>query len=145
MKKVLSCVFALMFVFSAVACIPASAAEEDSEVCAISSADDSGVMPRSTFLSTRSVSLDITALSAKVSGTVFATSSATKVTIKLELQKLSSGEYETVKTWEETFSGTYGYLEESAIVNPFSTYRVKGTFTAGNATGAELAVSYDYE
>lgn len=145
MKKVLSCVFALMFVFSAVACIPASAAVADSKVCAISSADDGGVMPMSSYVDNRVVRLRISGLSAEVSGELNTSSPVIKVTIKLELQKLSSGEYKTVKTWEQTFNGTYGYLEDSAIVNPFSTYRLKGTFTAATATGAELAVSYAYE
>lgn len=145
MKKVLSCVFALMFVFSAVACIPASAAVADSDVCAISSADDGGVMPLSSYVDGRSVLLVISGLSATVTGKLNTSSPVIKITIKLELQKLSSGEYKTVKTWEETFNSTYAYLEESAIVNPFSTYRVKGTFTAATATGAELAVCYDYE
>lgn len=145
MKKVLSCVFALMFVFSAVACIPASAAVADSKVCAISSADDGGVMPMSSYVDNRIVRLRISGLSAEVSGELNTSSPVIKVTIKLELQKLSSGEYKTVKTWEQTFNGTYGYLEDSAIVNPFSTYRLKGTFTAATATGAELAVSYAYE
>lgn len=145
MKKVLSCVFALMFVFSAVACIPASAAVADSKVCAISSADDGGVMPMSSYVDNRIVRLRISGLSAEVSGELSTVPPVIKITIKLELQKLSSGEYKTVKTWEQTFNGTYGYLEDSAIVNPFSTYRLKGTFTAATATGAELAVSYAYE
>ena len=145
MKKVLSCVFALMFVFSAVACIPVSAADANSGVCAISSADDGGVMPMSSYVDNRIVRLRISGLSAEVSGELSTVPPVIKITIKLELQKLSSGEYKTVKTWEQTFNGTYGYLEDSAIVNPFSTYRLKGTFTAATATGAELAVSYAYE
>lgn len=145
MKKVLSCVFALMFVFSAVACIPASAADADTDIDAISSADDGGVMPLSSYVDGRTVLLVISGLTAEVSGRLSTTSPVIKVTIKLELQKLSSGEYKTVKTWEQTFNGTYGYLEDSAIVNPFSTYRLKGTFTAATATGAELGVCYDYE
>ncbi len=145
MKKVLSCVFALMFVFSAVACIPASAADANSGVCAISSADDGGVMPMSSYVDNRIVRLRISGLSATVSGELSTVPPVIKITIKLELQKLSSGEYKTVKTWEETFNSTYAYLEDSAIVNPFSTYRLKGTFTAATATGAELAVCYAYE
>ena len=145
MKKVLSCVFALMFVFSAVACIPASAAVADSKVCAVSSADDGGVMPMSSYVDNRIVRLRISGLSAEVSGELSTVPPVIKITIKLELQKLSSGEYKTVKTWEQTFNGTYGYFEDSAIVNPFSTYRLKGTFTAATATGAELAVCYAYE
>ena len=145
MKKVLSCVFALMFVFSAVACIPASAAVADSKVCAISSADDGGVMPMSSYVDNRIVRLRISGLSAEVSGELSTVPPVIKITIKLELQKLSSGEYKTVKTWEQTFNGTYGYFEDSAIVNPFSTYRLKGTFTVATATGAELAVCYAYE
>ena len=134
-----------MFVFSAVASIPASAADADADIDAISSADDGEVMPMSSYVDGRTVLLSISGLSAKVSGRLSTSSSVIKITIKLELQKLSSGEYKTVKTWEETFNSTYAYLEESAIVNPFSTYRVKGTFTAATATGAELGVCYDYE
>ena len=145
MKKVLSCVLALLFVFSVVACIPASAAVADSKVCAISSADDGGVMPMSSYVDNRIVRLRISGLSARVSGELSTVPPVIKITIKLELQKLSSGEYKTVKTWEQTFNGIYGYLEDSAIVNPFSTYRLKGTFTAATATGAELAVCYAYE
>lgn len=134
-----------MFVFSAVACIPTAATVADSKVCAISSADDGGVMPMSSYVDNRIVRLRISGLSAEVSGELSTSSPVIKITIKLELQKLSSGEYKTVKTWEETFNSTYAYLEESAIVNPFSTYRLKGTFTAATATGAELGVCYDYE
>lgn len=134
-----------MFVFSAVVCVPAYAADADADIDAVSSADDGGAMPFSSYVDGRAVLLSISGLSATITGRLNTSPPVIKITIKLELQKLSSGEYKTVKTWEQTTNGTFAYLEESAIVNPFSTYRVKGTFTAATATGAELGVCYDYE
>lgn len=76
----------------------------------------------------------------KISG-IKSTSQATlqsqksmKLTIKMELQKLKSGAYETIKTWTGSKTGTYFSMTESRNINIFCDYRLKVTFTAGNET-----------
>lgn len=60
----------------------------------------------------------------------------------MELQKLSSGEYSTVETWEQSFSGRSVSMEESKLTNPLSTYRLKETFTAYSGSNSETKTLY---
>ncbi len=62
------------------------------------------------------------------------------LSIKMELQKLKSGEYKTVETWNSSKTGYSIGMEESRLINIFATYRLKVTFTAGS----ETVVSYAY-
>lgn len=57
-----------------------------------------------------------------------------KLTIKMELQKLKSGAYETIKTWTSSKTGTILTMSESRNINIFCDYRLKVTFTAGSET-----------
>ncbi len=59
---------------------------------------------------------------------------STNLSIVMELQKLSSGSYSTIKTWSTSRTGTSVELEGRKTINIFSTYRLKTTFTAGNET-----------
>ncbi|MGN0543273.1 MAG: hypothetical protein ACI4JG_07470 [Acutalibacteraceae bacterium] len=74
--------------------------------------------------------IDHKTLSTVMNAYVVGNSAVSSVKIKMELQKLSSGTYSTVETWEQTFAGRTGDMEESKVTNPFSTYRLKATFTA---------------
>lgn len=59
---------------------------------------------------------------------------STNLSITMELQKLSSGSYSTIKTWTDSRTGTSLGLEGTRLINVLSTYRLKTTFTAGNET-----------
>ena len=65
---------------------------------------------------------------------------STNLKITMVLQKSSSGSWTDVKTWTKTGSGTYLSAEESKVINIFSTYRLKVTFTAGS----ESVTAYAY-
>ena len=60
---------------------------------------------------------------------------STNLSITMELQKLSSGSYSTIKTWSKTNPNTTSLeIVESRLINVLSTYRLKTTFTAGTET-----------
>ena len=52
-------------------------------------------------------------LSTNVLATINGKPNVTSVKIKMELQKLTSGSYSTIETWEQTFSGKYGSMEKT--------------------------------
>ena len=55
--------------------------------------------------------------------------------IVMTLQKKnSSGTWSNVKTWSATKTGINLALSQSRLINVLSTYRLKGTFTAGGET-----------
>lgn len=60
--------------------------------------------------------------------------------ITCELQKLKSGDYETIKTWTASDYAITLTWSDSRLINLFATYRIKVTFTAG----AESATLYAY-
>lgn len=68
------------------------------------------------------------------------TGKSMKLTIKMELQKLKSGTYETIKTWTSSKTGTTLTMSESRNINIFCDYRLKVTYTAGS----ETVVAYRY-
>lgn len=68
------------------------------------------------------------------------TSKSMKLTIKMELQKMKSGAYETIETWTSSKTSTALTVTESRNINIFCDYRLKVTFTAGN----EAEVLYRY-
>lgn len=59
---------------------------------------------------------------------------STSLYIKIELQKEKSTGYQTIETWTKSGTGTYLSLEETRLINVFSDYRIKVTFTAGGET-----------
>ena len=101
--------------------------------------------PKATYISAYSARIDHGAVTTKVNADLTGTSSVTKVKIKMELQKLSDGVYSTVETWEQTFNSRTGSMEESKITNPFSTYRLKTTFTAYTSSTSETRTYYVYD
>ena len=60
--------------------------------------------------------------------------------ITIELQKYSGGSYNTVDSWTDSKTGTHLSMNVSKVINVFSTYRIKVTFTAGG----ESVVAYAY-
>ena len=66
--------------------------------------------------------------------------SSVSLSITMELQKLKSGSYSTIETWNSSKTGTVLTMEESRLINIFATYRLKVTFTAGS----ETVTSYAY-
>ncbi len=95
-----------------------------------------------TYISNYGGNIDKGLLSTTVTAYIEGKTSVTSVKIKMELQKLSGGDYSTVKTWEQTFSGRNGFMEESKLTNPFSTYRLKATFTAYSGSNSETKTLY---
>jgi hypothetical protein len=83
-------------------------------------------------------------LSTTVKAGINGKTSVTSVKIKMELQKLSSGDYSTIETWEQTFSGRNGSMEESKITSPLNTYRLKATVTAYSGSNSESKTFYAY-
>ena len=79
-------------------------------------------------------SIHISGITATCSATLSAMYS-TNLSITMELQKLSSGSYSTIKTWSKTDPNTTSIIiEGTRLINVLSTYRLKTTFTAGNET-----------
>lgn len=112
---------------------------------ALASDSEKEVQPKTTYISTYGAVIAHGAVTTTVSADMTGTSSVTKVKIKMELQKLSSGSYSTVETWSQTFTGRSGIMEETKITNPFSTYRLKATFTAYTSSTSETRTAYVYE
>ncbi len=83
-------------------------------------------------------------ISTTVKADIQGKTSVTSVKIKMELQKLSGGDYSTVETWEQTFSGRSGSMEESKLTSSLSTYRLKATVTAYSGSNSESKEFYAY-
>ncbi len=107
--------------------------------------DDNIAVPYYVYILNTGASFEVNTFSCTCSGSMTARSSATKVKIKMQLQKENDGVWSTVETWEETFTGTSGAMEESATISPFSNYRLKATFTAYSGSDSESATRYAYE
>lgn len=90
-------------------------------------------------ISSMSCSLSISGINS-VSFAVLRTNSSTTLKIKMELQKIKSGTYTTIETWNYSKTGTVISADESRLINILCTYRLKVTFTAGT----ETIVSYAY-
>ncbi len=70
----------------------------------------------------------------------FSSNSSTSLSIVMELQKLKSGDYQTIETYTKTGNGMSLSIAENRLINLLSDYRLKVTFTAGG----ETAVQYKY-
>ncbi len=103
------------------------------------SEEDYGIMPCWNTISSVSTSFTISGINS--TSTVALTSQiSTSLSIKIELQKLKSGVYETIETWTKTGSGDVLILEETRLINILCDYRIKVTCKAGS----ETHVTYDY-
>lgn len=95
---------------------------------------------------TRYVNIDSCTCACYISGlTLYASADmhakrSMSLSITCELQKLKSGDYETIKTWTASTTGTWLDWDDSRLINLFATYRIKVTYTAG----AESVTLYDY-
>ena len=98
-----------------------------------------------TYINSYSAQLDKGTVSSTSTAKITGKSGVTSVKIKMELQKLSSGTYSTIQTWEQTFSGTSGYMQENKLTSLLSTYRLKVTFTAYSGSASETKTMYVYE
>lgn len=130
-KKVLILVLSMVFIVCLVAISASSVLENREEV-------------RSTYINSIDARINVGTLNTTVKGQIQGTTNVTRITIKLELQKKSSGSYSTIKTWEETFYTDAASKTESKITSPFSTYRLKATFTVYTSTNSETRVLYAY-
>ena len=101
-------------------------------------------LERLTYIDGYKGSINKGLLSTTVSADITGKSNVTSVKIKMELQKLSDGSYSTIETWEQTFSGRNGSMEESKVTNPLSTYRLKATVTAYSGSNSESQTFYEY-
>ncbi len=101
--------------------------------------EDYGVMPCWSTISSVSTSFTISGINS-TSFVALNSQYSTSLSIKIELQKLKSGTYETIETWTKTGTGTHIALEETRLINILCDYRMKATCTAGS----EIHVKYVY-
>lgn len=129
--KVVSLVLVVMTVLLTCAC--AFATDTDTPV-------DEIEPTRYTNIAATSLSFYISGVTAHCGATLTAKKSMS-IQIVMTLQKKnSSGTYSNVKTWSVSKTGINASLGETRVINPLSTYRLKGTFTAGG----ETATFYKY-
>ncbi len=99
---------------------------------------------KTTYIEKCDCSLSHGLVTTNVSASIKGSSAVTSVKIKMELQKLSGGSYSTIETWEQTFSGRSGSMDESKITSPLNTYRLKATVTAYSGSNSESKEIYAY-
>lgn len=121
-KKLLCLLLSLVCVFSCFASTSTVMAQDDT---------DPEITPYFTTIGVLSYNFDISGVTAKCTASMSAKTS-TNLKIVIELQKLSSGSYSTVGSWTATRTGTSLGLEKSKVINVFSDYRMRVTFTAGS-------------
>lgn len=121
-KKLLCLLLSLVCVFSCFASTATVMAQDDT---------DPEITPYFTTIGTLSYNFDISGVTATCTAGMSAKKS-TNLKIVIELQKLSSGSYSTVDSWTATRTGTSLALEKTKVINVFSDYRMKVTFTAGS-------------
>ena len=102
-------------------------------------ADDYGIQPMYTTITTNSAYIRISGIKATFNATV-SSQYPTSLNIKLELQKEKSNGYETIETYTKSKNGNSMSYTESRHINVFSDYRLKATVTADN----ESVVVYAY-
>ena len=129
-KKIVILLLSIMLIIF-VGLIPNTAAQNNEE-------------PRTTYINSVDARIDVGTVKTIVKGQIQGTTNVTRITIKLELQKKSGGSYSTIKTWEETFYTDAASKTEGKITSPFSTYRLKATFTVYTSTNSETRVLYAY-
>lgn len=105
----------------------------------IDTSSEDEIVNRYVYINSTYCNLSISGLTASCTSRVTAKSSKA-LSIKMELQKKSSGVYSTISTWNASKTGTTLSLSKTKTINPLSTYRLKVTFTAGS----ESTTSYSY-
>ena len=112
---------------------------------AASVAGETTVQPRFSYTANASISLAIT-----TSGTAYCATDvqgnnlATKVYIKMTLQKYTVLWWSKVESWEGTFNNVYGTLSETAQVGS-GRYRVKAEITVYSGSNSEEITEFSQE
>lgn len=101
--------------------------------------EENEIQPYFTVIDHYTCGLHISGISATSTAQLTAGSS-TSLSVKMELQKLKSGVYTTVETWTSSKTGYSISMSEKRMINIFSDYRLKVTFTAGG----ETSIAYAY-
>ena len=130
LKTTLSLLFVLLFAFQGLVAV--FAAESETPV-------EEPVIVRLTNIKSYSCNCYISGLTLHASASLKSKSSM-YLQITMELQKLSDGSYNTIETWMDSKTGVSLDMSESKLINIFSSYRIKVTFTAGG----ESITAYDY-
>ena len=125
--KIFALIMTLVVVFSVYSLSISSFAEEPN------TNTDERTNERYQVIFNHTSGINIIGLSAECNASMGAQYS-TSLSITMELQKLSSGSYSTIKTWTKSKTGTSIGLEGSKVINILNSYRLKTTFTAGNET-----------
>ena len=134
MKLSIKRVLCLLFVFILMGQIVAAAFAADVETPA-----QDPVIEEFVNISNYSCSCYISGITLYASADLSANSSM-YLHIKIELQRLDDGTYVTIKTWTDSKTGVSLGMSENKLINVFSTYRIKVTFTAGG----ESTTAYSY-
>lgn len=109
---------------------------------AVSSPDESGIMPCNQYSNTLATSFSISNKTAKMAGTVSGIPGVTtKIHIKLTLQKYSSGSWSKVVSYEKTVNDFDATLYKERSVTS-GKYRVKGVYTVYKGTKSEQSTLY---
>ena len=123
--KVLSVALVVLTVFLTCACAFATSADEYI---------DEEIPVRYTTINAATLSFTISGVTASGAATLTAKKS-TSLQVVMTLQKKNSdGTWSNVKTWSKSGSGVSLVVSGSKVINVFSTYRMKGTYTAGGET-----------
>lgn len=128
-KSALCVLLSMMVIFCQFFALTVSAAEEE----------ENQIMPRLSVISSTSTTFSISGITATCKARLF-TSSSASLSIKMELQKYSSGSYSTVQTWSVSGSGTSLTDSRTKTINVLYDYRLKVTYKAGS----ETSVTYKY-
>ena len=114
-------------------------------VSAATVSEENVVQPRLNYTGNTMITLSIT-----TSGTAYCAADvqgnnlATKVHIKMTLQKYTILWWSKVESWEGTFNEVYGTLSETAQVGS-GRYRVKAEFTVYSGSDYEEITDYSQE
>ncbi len=123
MKKVISLLLVIVLVMSSFSGMLISSAVEGNN-------SENEIMPLWTSINSYTAGMEISGLKANFSTSLTA-EYATNLKIVVQLQKETSTGYEDVETWTATkTSSVFVGLSDSKIINPFSDYRIRVTFTA---------------
>lgn len=123
--KVLSLALVVMTVFLTCACAFATNVDE---------VEPDPEPTRFSVINTATLSFTISGVTAS-GGASLTAQRSTSLQIVMTLQKKNSnGTWSNVKTWSKSGTGVSLHLSASRVINVLSTYRMKGTFTAGGET-----------
>lgn len=123
--KIISVVLVVMTVFLTCCCAFASGTSDDA-------GDEIPV--RYTNIGAAGLTFAISGVTAHCAATLTAKKSMSLQIVMTLQKKNSNGTWSNVKTWSKTGTGVGIDLTQTRVINVLSTYRLKGTFTAGGET-----------